>query len=88
MSSEAPAFNLKAVVRETGLKPDTIRAWERRYGVLSPGRSNGGYRLYSERDIATLRWLKNQVDAGVSISRAVALLEIRHRAVRRASQLR
>ena len=54
------------------------RAWERRYGVLSPGRSEGGYRLYSERDIAILRWLKRQVDAGVSISRAVALLEIRH----------
>ncbi len=60
--------------------PRRCAAWERRYGVLSPGRSDGGYRLYSERDIATLRWLKNQVDAGVSISRAVALLEIRHRA--------
>jgi methanogenic corrinoid protein MtbC1 len=73
-----PVFTIKTVVQETGIPPATLRAWERRYGVLSPGRSEGGYRLYSERDIAILRWLKRQVDAGVSISRAVALLEIRH----------
>ena len=73
-----PVFTIKTVVQETGIPPATLRAWERRYGVLSPGRSEGGYRLYSERDIAILRWLKRQVDAGVSISRAVALLGIRH----------
>lgn len=77
---DTPVYTIKTVVLETGIAPATLRAWERRYGVLSPGRSDGGYRLYSERDIATLRWLKNQVDAGVSISRAVALLEIRRQA--------
>lgn len=77
---DTSVYTIKTVVQETGIAPATLRAWERRYGVLSPGRSDGGYRLYSERDIATLRWLKNQVGAGVSISRAVALLEIRHRA--------
>ena len=73
-----PVFTIKTVVQEIGIPPATLRAWERRYGVLSPGRSEGGYRLYSERDIAILRWLKRQVDAGVSISRAAALLGIRH----------
>lgn len=77
---DTPVYTIKTVVQETGIAPATLRAWERRYGVLSPGRSEGGYRLYSERDIWTLRWLKNQVDAGVSISRAVALLDIRHQA--------
>lgn len=77
---DAPVFTIKTVVQETGISPATLRAWERRYGVLSPGRSDGGYRLYSERDIRTLLWLKSQIDAGVSISRAVALLEIRHQA--------
>lgn len=71
-----PVYTIKTVVQETGIAPATLRAWERRYGCLSPGRSDGGYRLYSERDIAVLRWLKHQVDTGVSISRAVALLEI------------
>ena len=77
-----PVFTIKTVVQETGIPPATLRAWERRYGVLSAGRSEGGYRLYSERDIAILRWLKRQVDAGVAISRAVALLEIRHLAAK------
>ncbi len=77
---DMPVYTIKTVVLETGIAPATLRAWERRYGVLSPGRSDGGYRLYSEKDIATLRWLKNQVDSGVSISRAVALLEIRRQA--------
>jgi DNA-binding transcriptional MerR regulator/methylmalonyl-CoA mutase cobalamin-binding subunit len=75
---DTPVYTIKTVVQETGIPPATLRAWERRYGVLSPGRSEGGYRLYSERDIAVLRWLKRQVDAGVSISRAVALRELRH----------
>ncbi len=74
---DTPVFTIKTVVQETGIAPATLRAWERRYGCLSPGRSEGGYRLYSERDIAIVRWLKRQVDAGVSISRAVALLTLR-----------
>lgn len=77
---DRPVYTIKTVVQDTGIAPATLRAWERRYGVLSPGRSDGGYRLYSERDVATLRWLKAQVDAGVSISRAVALLQMRHEA--------
>lgn len=74
---ETPVFTIKTVVQETGIAPATLRAWERRYGCLSPGRSDGGYRLYSQRDIAIVRWLKRQVDTGVSISSAVALLSMR-----------
>lgn len=78
--NDVPVYTIKTVVQETGIPPATLRAWERRYGVLAPGRSAGGYRLFSERDIAVLRWLKNQVDSGVSISRAAALLELRDQA--------
>lgn len=52
----------------------TLRAWERRHEVLSPHRSDNRYRLYSERDVAILRWIKNRVDSGVSISNAVSEL--------------
>ena len=75
---DMPVYTIKTVVQETGIAPATLRAWERRYHCLSPGRSDGGYRLYSERDIAIVRWLQRQVDAGVAISRAVALLTLRH----------
>jgi DNA-binding transcriptional MerR regulator len=73
MSSDAPAFNLKAVVRETGLKPDTIRAWERRYGVPKPRRTSGGHRLYTQRDIDLLKWMNARQHEGLSISRVVDL---------------
>lgn len=77
---DTPIYTIKTVVQQTGILPATLRAWERRYGCLSPSRSDSGYRLYSERDMATLRWLKGQVDAGVSISRAVALLDLQRQA--------
>ena len=73
MDPTTPTFNLKAVVQETGIKPDTLRAWERRYGLPEPDRTGGGHRLYSQRDIDTLRWLIARQEEGLSISRAVDL---------------
>ena len=70
----APIYNIKAVARLVRLLPVTLRAWERRYGLPVPQRGGQGYRLYSEHDVRTLRWLKNQVDAGLSIGRASVLL--------------
>ncbi len=69
-----PVYNMKAVVEATGISAATLRAWERRYGAFSPGRTESGYRLYSARDIAVLRWLKGRVDEGMSISQAISLL--------------
>ncbi len=71
--SKAPAFNLKVVLRETGLAADTLRAWERRYGLPVPQRSPGGHRLYSQYDIETIKWLVARQNEGLSISRAVDL---------------
>ncbi len=68
---QGPTFNLKAVVRETGLKHDTLRAWERRYGLPQPQRTSGGHRLYTQRDIEILKWLVARQQEGLSISRAV-----------------
>ena len=56
-NGHSATYNLKAVVQETNLKPDTLRAWERRYGLPNPERTAGGHRLYSQRDIDTLKWL-------------------------------
>jgi MerR family transcriptional regulator, light-induced transcriptional regulator len=68
-----PVYNLKAVVKETELKPSTIRAWERRYGLPQPRRTEGGHRKYSQRDIDTLNWLIARQEEGMSISHAVQL---------------
>jgi len=71
--STTPAFNLKVVVNETGIAPDTLRAWERRYGLPMPDRTPGGHRLYSQRDIEIIKWLLAKQEEGLSISRAVGL---------------
>jgi len=73
MVSTTPAFNLKVVLKETGIAADTLRAWERRYGLPMPQRSPGGHRLYSQRDIETIKWLLKRQTEGLSISRAVDL---------------
>src|SRR5678815_1339936 len=73
MVSTTPAYNLKVVLNETGLPADTLRAWERRYGLPVPQRTSGGHRLYSERDIHTIKWLMARQAEGLSISRAVDL---------------
>jgi len=71
--STTPTYNLKVIIQETGIKPDTLRAWERRYGLPIPGRTDGGHRLYSDYDIETLKWLIARQTDGLSISRAVQL---------------
>ena len=69
--SEEPKFTIKNVFTQTGIRPVTLRAWERRYEILNPHRSDNRYRLYSERDVAILRWIKSRVDNNTPISSAV-----------------
>jgi MerR family transcriptional regulator, light-induced transcriptional regulator len=73
--SGEPIYNAKAVAQQTGVTPATLRAWERRYGVLLPDRTAGGHRLYSARDIAAIKWLRQHIEQGMTISRAVMLLQ-------------
>ena len=73
MMNTTPVYNLKVVLKETGLTADTLRAWERRYGLPTPQRSAGGHRLYSQRDIETIKWLMARQAEGLSISHAVDL---------------
>jgi DNA-binding transcriptional MerR regulator/methylmalonyl-CoA mutase cobalamin-binding subunit len=68
-----PFYNLKAVVKQTGLNPATIRAWERRYGFPRPQRTEGGHRQYTQQDIETLKWLVARQEEGISISHAIDL---------------
>ena len=73
LNNTEPTYNLKAVIQETGIKADTLRAWERRYGLPTPTRTSGGHRLFTQRDIETVKWLQARQEEGLSISRAVDL---------------
>lgn len=64
---------MRVVTRRTGLSADLLRAWERRYDVVAPARSDGGRRLYSDADIERLRLLYRATLAGRSIGQVADL---------------
>lgn len=70
---EANKYPIKVVSQLTGLTPDTLRAWERRYGAIAPQCDEAGVRLYSEDDLERLKLLRRAVEAGHRISRIAAL---------------
>lgn len=73
MTYSVPLFNSGAAVEKTGVQSHTLRAWERRYGLPKPQRSEGGQRLYSQRDVEFIRWLASRREEGMNIGRAVEL---------------
>ena len=73
MIEKTPRFNLGVVIQETNLNPDTLRAWERRYGFPKPQRTEGGHRLYSQQDIDSIKWLSARLAEGMRIGKAIDL---------------
>nr|WP_255771601.1 MerR family transcriptional regulator [Microbulbifer guangxiensis] len=63
------------VAQRTGVNPVTLRAWERRYGLLIPGRTGKGHRLYSECDVVRIRDIQSWLARGVAIGKVRPLLE-------------
>ncbi len=69
-------YTIKKVSDLVGIPSVTIRAWENRYHIITPHRTEGGHRLYSQNDIDTLIWLKKQIEEeGLKISDAIRLLK-------------
>ncbi len=68
-------FPIRTVARLTGINPVTLRAWERRYNLISPQRTPKGHRLYTEQDIERIKEVLKLLDQGVSISQAKPLLD-------------
>jgi len=58
------------VSQQLGLAPGTLRAWEQRYGIVHPTRSEGGYRLYDDNDLDTLQAMADLVTAGMQPAQA------------------
>jgi len=72
-SKQEITYPLRAAARLTGLSPELLRAWERRYGAVSPQRTSGGTRRYRAADVERLRRLKAAVDAGHRIGEVAEL---------------
>lgn len=69
----APLFRIQAVAQATGVSEHSLRVWERRYGELASTRSPSGYRLYTERDVARIRMLRELLDEGHAIGEIAPL---------------
>ncbi|WAT27802.1 MerR family transcriptional regulator [Pseudomonas sp. GXZC] len=67
-------FPIREVARLTGVNPVTLRAWERRYGLIQPTRTESGHRLYSRTDIDTVHRILDWIERGVAVSKVGRIL--------------
>jgi MerR family transcriptional regulator, light-induced transcriptional regulator len=70
-------FRIGELSRRSGVSPDLLRAWERRYGLLQPSRSAGGLRLYSEDDVLRVEAMQEQLAAGLAAAEAARVASSR-----------
>jgi MerR family transcriptional regulator, light-induced transcriptional regulator len=59
--------------KRSGVRPELLRAWERRYGLLHPTRSSGGLRLYTAADLERVRLMRQLIDNGLAAAEAAAV---------------
>ena len=67
-------FPIREVSRLTGVNPVTLRAWERRYGLIQPTRTESGHRLYSMADVESVRSILAWTERGVAVSKVGSIL--------------
>src|SRR6476659_8076246 len=79
MATDPGPLRIGEFARRVGVNPELLRAWERRYGLLLPVRSSGGFRLYTADDGERVARMRQALDAGLSAAEAarVALQESR-----------
>ncbi len=68
-----PLLRIGELSRRTGVSADTLRAWERRYGLLEPQRSEGGFRLYGPADERRVLAMRTLLSQGLSAAEAATL---------------
>jgi MerR family transcriptional regulator, light-induced transcriptional regulator len=71
--SEPGYLRIGELARRTGASPELLRAWERRYGLLHPTRSQGGFRLYTAADEERIRRMKEYLARGLAAAEAARL---------------
>lgn len=74
MPSTRGKYRIQTVAEMTGVPAATLRAWERRYGIPSPERSSSSYRLFSDKDVAGIRKLKQLCDEGMAPAEAARVV--------------
>ena len=73
-SSEEKLYAIRDVAEITGVKPVTLRAWQRRYNLIQPQRTEKGHRLYRQQDIDTIKEVQSWLAKGIAIGKVKGLL--------------
>lgn len=76
--SRADAVPIREISRLTGVNTVTLRAWERRYGLLKPMRTDKGHRLYSSTDIQRVNDIQGWLARGLAVGKVAAILASGH----------
>ncbi|MFD2178208.1 MerR family transcriptional regulator [Veronia pacifica] len=74
MASDKALMGIGEVSSLTGVNPVTLRAWQRRYGLIVPQRTPKGHRLYSTKDVENINEILTWLDRGVAISQVKSLM--------------
>lgn len=86
-TNHQPRYRIQAVAQRTGVAAATLRAWERRYGIPQPVRTDTAYRTYSESDVALVEEMRRLCSTGLSPAEAASLLRERVRTQEQESRL-
>ena len=73
MAVEGGPVRIGEFARRVGVNPELLRAWERRYGLLRPIRSSGGFRLYTADDAERVARMRRALDDGMSAAEAARM---------------
>jgi DNA-binding transcriptional MerR regulator/methylmalonyl-CoA mutase cobalamin-binding subunit len=74
-TAEEAVYPIRTISNLTGVNAVTLRAWERRYGLIRPKRTPKGHRLYTEQDLERIRQVLQLLEQGIAISQAGQLLD-------------
>ncbi len=80
MAYDQQLFSIREVSEITGIKPVTLRAWQRRYNLVQPQRTEKGHRLFTCEDIERIQEIQGWLNKGVSIGKVASLLVQKQRA--------
>lgn len=81
-----PLYMISVAAELTGMHPQTLRVYEQK-GLVTPGRSRGNTRLYSQADIDRLNLISKLTDEGINLAGVVRILDMRERAIKRDKEI-
>lgn len=83
---DKPLYMISVAAELTGMHPQTLRVYEQK-GLVTPGRSRGNTRLYSQADIERLNLISQLTDEGINLAGVVRILDMRERQLEREAEI-